>query len=413
MKFAFVDGEKLCVYKDGKVKKFESEYIKRYRENALRTEKNRTWKKSSDQMLYEDYFETAGNNEVFASIHAISPTAEENKIVYAFSVNDTSGVYYKYLDDEKKTEAHILSSNEDNFLSLSTYEDGEMLGTVQSAPDTSSIAVFSKTGGDYKCLTGGDSLDENPVFDRQKNVLFNSYGIGRDANNVFLTYLPSEVYRLNLHTLETELLITDEKYSYVKPMEDKDGNLYCIRKPGYEKERENPLLEILLIPVRIVQAIVGFVSAFVMCFAGKPMVSGEGKIPGQGSAAKNGKGDPKKIFVLNNLINVDKELKKNKKTDEQGFIPRSWKLVRLDPKEDGAFENCAEYELASGVADYVLIEENGVKTLIYTNGKRIFSITDEGAGGKKEKLLETDFCLKVGGLFPSEIAQKDGLFDLL
>lgn len=413
MKFVFVDGEKICLYQDGKIEKFESGYISRYRENSLRAEKNKAWKKSSDKMLYDDYFELEERGEVVANIHAAAPTEEENKIVYAFSVNDTSGVYYKYLDDEKKTEAHLLSSNEENFLSLSVYADGEMLGTVQSAPDTSSIAVFSKNGGDYKRLTGGDSLDENPVFDRFGNVLFNSYGIGRDANNVFLTYLPSEVYRLNLHTLETELVVTDEKFSYIKPIEDSAGNLYCIRKPGYEKEHGNPLLEILLIPVRILQAIVGFVSAFVMCFAGKPMVSGEGKIPGQGSAAKNGKADPKKIFIHNNLVNVEKELKRNRKTEEQGFIPRSWKLVRLDKNAEGNFDRCEEYELASGVADYFLKEENGVKTLVYTNGRRIFSVTDEGTGGRKEKLADTDFCIKLGGLYPSEKAENDGLFDLL
>lgn len=102
------------------------------------------------------------------------------------------------------------------------------------------------------------------------------------------------------------------------------------QKPGSEKTGGNPIVEILMIPVRIVQAIAGFISAFVMCFSGKSLVSGQSgrSAIGDGSAAKKG-GDAKKVFINNNLLNVDKELKKNKKQEDYGFIPSSWKIVRL------------------------------------------------------------------------------------
>lgn len=199
-----------------------------------------------------------------------------------------------------------------------------------------------------------------------------------------------------------ETVVSDEKNSYIKPVEDEEGNLYCIRKPGKEKTGGNPVVEILLIPVRIVQAIAGFISAFVMCFTGKNLVSGgSGRaVDSGGGAAKNGRPNAGKAFINNNLLNVDKELKKNKKQEDYGFIPSSWKLVRIGPDRKEAAE------IASGVADFCLVRENGEKTIVYTNGRHIFSIRE---GEKRKKLVDTDFCLKVGSVFPA--ASSDQLYD--
>lgn len=407
MRFCFSDGEKLGVYSDGEVQRSDCNYIVNYRETAIRDSKSKEWKRQGKaaQMMAEGYYFNEGEESVQAAIHGVALTEEENRIVYAFSVNNSSGIYSKLLDDELKTEAHIVSSNEVEFMSVSCNGDGEMLAAVQVDSVTSRIAVFPKNSGDYKCVTGGDSLDENPSFDYTgKAVLFNSYGVGRDANNNFVEYAPSEIYRLNLSTLEVEELASDPKFSYIKPVSDQEGNVYCIKKPGSEKTGGNPLVEILLIPVRLVQAIAGFLSMFVMCFAGKPLVSGQSgrSVDLGGGAAKNGKADAKKIFINNNLLNVDKELKKNKKQEDYGFIPSSWKLVRLGKNGE------AERELASGVADFCIVEENGVKNFVYTNGKHVFSLVE---GQKRKKLFDTDFCLKVGSLTRAQTG--DGLFDFL
>ena len=181
-------------------------------------------------------------------------------------------------------------------------------------------------------------------------------------------------------------------------MKDGAGNLYCIRKPGEERQGENAFLQILMIPVRIVEAIVGFVSAFVACFAKKPLVSGGSAqtVSSGGDVVKNG-GDPKKMLVNNHLINVEKELKRNGKKEEYGFIPKTWTLVRLKQDENGKYEG--EYELARGVADYCIVEENGETLLVYTNGKRVFALKEDKDGTlSKKKLFETDCCVKVNAL---------------
>ena len=42
----------------------------------------------------------------------------ENEILYAFTVNDNSGIYRKYLDDEKIQDAHIVYSNQLEFTNI-------------------------------------------------------------------------------------------------------------------------------------------------------------------------------------------------------------------------------------------------------------------------------------------------------
>ena len=401
MKFTFIDKEELCVFEDGKLEKYQSGYVTRYRENSKREQKNREWKKNSDRMLYEDYLE--GNERVVAEITSLSPTVEKNKILYSFTVNETSGIYYKYTDDEKKTEAHFLSSNEERFFDLSVNASGEIVGTVQKDSITSDIGVFSKSGGDYKLVTGGDSKDENPFLKSNEEILFNSYGVGRNLENEFVAYAPSEILKVNVRTMEIETLVSDGKNAYIKPILDGDGNLYCIRKPNEERENRNGFLEVLLIPVRIVEGIVGFISTFVRIFTGKPLVGGNKRTRGGNSAAKNA--EQNKLYLHNQTIEVDKELKRNEKTEESGFIPRSWKLIRIPKIEDDfsvRYDPGRAEELAHGVADYCLTEEGA---LVYTNGKRIFELTEKG----KKKLLNVDFCVRIASLQQT----KGNLFDEL
>ncbi len=405
MKFLYLDRDKIGVFKEGKTSFYESKYIEQYKENAKRMERNREWKKQTDAMMADGFY--VGGEPIHTKIHSASFTTEENKIVYTLSVNELSRVCYKYLEDKEQTESNIVSSNEVTFLSFFMNEDGDAVGSVQTGEGKADIAVFSKESGDYKLVTNGDSLDENPFIDEGGRVIFNSYGVGRDEDNEFVTYVPSEILEYNLQSGELKTVLADGKYSFVKPMKDSEGNLYCIRKPGAEKERENIFLQILLIPVRIVEAIIGFVSVFVSIFAGKPLVSG--KAMNGGGTRKRDK-DPKEAFIHNQLVNVEREQKRNQKTADGGFIPREWKLLRYT-KNEGDFDE--EYtlaeELACGVADYCITEEDGKTVLLYTNGQKIFSLVKEEEKWTKKKLVNTDFCLKVSALYGKK--KKDAFDD--
>lgn len=398
MKFAFVDGEKLCLHENGTTTVSESKYLLRARESALRSAKSKEWKRKTDMLVDDELYFDFNDDEVHSRVHCVSHTDSDEKMVYSFSVGGTSGIYYQYVNDKEKTEAHLISSNEVEFVSFSVCKNGKILSTVQTSSVCANIAIVDKTSGDFQYLTGGDSLDENPSLDENGNILFNSFGVGRDQNNAFVAYGPSEIYRFNFATKETELILSDDEYSYVKPISDGEGNFYCIRKPAVDAPDENIFLQILLIPVRIVQAIVGFISAFVSCFAKKPLIQGQTarSIGNGGDAVKNG-ANARKMMINNHLVNVDKELKRNKKWSDLGFIPRNWVLVKICPKQENKDEYTG-YDIAYGVGDFCLIKENGEKHLIYTTGCQIHEVIDHGEKGKRNHLFNVDCCVKVNAL---------------
>lgn len=166
-----------------------------------------------------------------------------------------------------------------------------------------------------------------------------------------------------------------EKYSYIKPVEDENGDIYCIRKPAKERDRHNPVVEILLIPYRLLMAIVNFIQIFVVFFTGKTMTGG-GNNPAKGRDT-----DSRQMIIRGNVIEVDKEIARNKKFKDKdlAFIPASWKLVRIRGGE--------EEEMKSGICDFSLAE-GGV---VCTNGRKVFFLKD----GKSEKIAEGELVLNV------------------
>ncbi len=384
-KIAFTDGTKICII-DGKGNRLEREssFILNYKENAKRIASNSAWKHTGvgaqmrGDYKFEDLYE--GENAP-AYLNGISFTNKENTVVYSFTVGQSSGIYYKDFSREKQDEMHLIHSNTQEFLSLSANKkEGTMLATIRKNGDfCHSLALFT-ADGDYNVITDGDSKDENPSFSSVKDeILFNSAGVGRNERGEFIDYGNSVLYALNPLTLEIQTIKEEKNYSYIKPKKDFTGNIYAIKRPLKEKSGNNLILDILLIPVRIIEAIIGFIQFFVIMFTGKTLISNRGN---GNNPVKEREKKEEGIFIEGKFIQVDKELKRNArfKDKDYGFIPRSWQLVRLE--KDGS-----ETVLRRGVADYAL----GKEGVYCTDGKHIYLVGDTSS----KKIANTNFCLHL------------------
>lgn len=377
-KLLFTDGDKIGVYDGERTELYESEIIVRYREYAETRTSNDEWKYMGEGARFRGDYERYAQRQRRVDAYVNSVQWDGGRVIYSFTVNGSSGVYRKDVADKKAQEEHIFSSSDEEILSL--HKNGGLLAvTIKRDSVTSGIGTLDCTTSELKTYTEGDSRDQNASFSSAEAgvMFFDSAGAGRTADGSFTgKYAPSAICSLNLDTLEIKELIKDEKLSYVKPKQAQDGTLYCIRRPNREKRGGNPLVEILLIPVRIFQAIVMFIQTFVIFFTGKSLTS-DGDNP-----AKGRKEDSRKLYVDGNLIEAEKELKRNRrfKDKEYGFIPLSWKLVRI---KDGSAES-----LESGVCDFALCKDGGI---YYTNGKHIYYLKD----GAAKKIADTDMCLCV------------------
>lgn len=390
-KFVFTDGDKIGVFDGEKTALYESEYILRYREYSETRVKNDEWKYTGEGARFRGDYDTYRAKKETVRAYVNSVQIEGEKVVYAFTVNGSSGVYRKDVTDEKAREEHILSSSDSEILTLHRGAENTYAVTVRGDGVTSHIGILYGASSELKTLTDGDTRDGNAYFSatERNTLLFDSAGVGRDSDGNFSgKYAPAVICSLDLGTMEIKEIFGEKELSCTKPKQAADGTIYCIQRPNKEKRGGNPLLEIVLIPYRIIQAIVMFVQAFVTMFTGKSMTSG-GSNPARGRET-----DSRKLFVDGNLIEAEKELKRNKrfKDKEYGFIPMSWKLVKI--------ENGKAVPIKSGVCDFDLCKDGG---LYCTNGKHIFYIKD----GRTVKVADADMCLSVSTASERNFAEDD------
>lgn len=395
-KIVFSDGDSIRVLDEGEEGTYASQYIADYRERMRRMVKNKEWKHSGMGAMFRgDTMSEVGmdsETRVDAYINSVH-AAGEDKVLYTFTVNQTSGVIEKTLSAKKDGERFILHTNDGELLS-SDYNvtDGKFVAELKRGEISSDLVLLDTERGDYVSITDGDSRDENPSFSKKRPgvILYDSLAAGRNARGEFVEYAPAAVYEYDLNTLDLKEIRASEKYSYIKPVEDENGDIYCIRKPAKERERQNPVVEILLIPYRLLMAIVNFIQIFVVFFTGKTMTGG-GNNPAKGRDT-----DSRQMIIRGNVIEVDKEIARNKKFKDKdlAFIPASWKLVRIRGGE--------EEEMKSGICDFSLAE-GGV---VCTNGRKVFFLKE----GKSEKIAEGELVLNVATV--TRAPESGDLFDL-
>ena len=395
-KIVFSDGDSIRVLDEGEEGTYASQYIADYRERMRRMVKNKEWKHSGMGAVFRgDTMSEVGmdsETRVDAYINSVH-AAGEDKVLYTFTVNQTSGVIEKTLSAKKDGERFILHTNDGELLS-SDYNvtDGKFVAELRRGEISSDLVLLDTERGDYVSITAGDSRDENPSFSKKRPgvVLYDSLAAGRNARGEFVEYAPAAVYEYDLNTLDLKEIRASEKYSYIKPVEDENGDIYCIRKPAKERERHNPVVEILLIPYRLLMAIVNFIQIFVVFFTGKTMTGG-GNNPAKGRDT-----DSRQMIIRGNVIEVDKEIARNKKFKDKdlAFIPASWKLVRIRGGE--------EEEMKSGICDFSLAEDG----VVCTNGRKVFFLKE----GKSEKIAEGELVLNVSTV--TRAPESGDLFDL-
>lgn len=390
-KFLFADGEEVCLYDDGKITRQQSKFISNYKTAAINVERAKSWKQSGEGAQFRGDVQRVSSEDDFKSaINGVYFTDNDGEAAYSFTVNGTSGIYKMRLGDEKAEEVHIINSLDYEFSGGCLDSGSDMLATeLRRNFYNSDIALFDLTSGDYKTVTDGDTLDSDAFISPENGnvIYFSSRGVGRDMNGSFAGYSNSTVCKLDISRCDIEEVAVSDKYHYYKP-EVFGRKLYALRIPAKEK-KPNPVIEIILIPFRIIQAIANFINVFVTAFTGKSLASG-GSNP-----AKGREYDSRKEYVKGNLINVEKEMKKNarKSKGDYGFVPLSWQVVEV----------ASGNVIKSGVADYDILSDG---TFIVTNGKHIFAVSD----GKSKKLCDTGNCLKVAGRHLS--VKKSDLFDL-
>lgn len=346
--------------RDGKTKTVSCRRIDEYLETLRKMKQRDEWKTTGkgakfmgvEQREYGD--ETAHGEPL---LRAAASCGE--KLIYSTFIDGMGGMYFKSTDSEE--EQYIFANQELDLTGISC-RDGKCAVSGAVGYHEKHIYTADLENGRLNQITEGFTCETHPYISACDSAIiyYTAMGYARDQHGNIMEKSPCSIDCYNGHTGVLETVVSDGGYDYIKPADDKDGNLYYIRRK-YEltRKKNNLLLDILLFPVRIIKAIGGFLSVFSMAFGGEPLRTG-GKNP-----AKQRTADERKIFVEGNIINAQKQSGEN---PDGGIIPSGWVLIKRDT--DGN-----EQIIKKGVMDYRIADSGEI---IYSDGSHLGIIHADG-----------------------------------
>ncbi len=392
LEFNYIADGRMYRYSGGKTEEVESgvleSYLFKVKDSAKRTE----WKYSgSGAKFTEAYRPNASAESAVAAVRSrVNCIGSHNgDLIYSMSIDNVCGIYRKRSGEE--TEGIVISSSDSAYVDFDI-RNGRMALSSYFAGE-SHIGVLDMDDTYCRIYTEGATLDTSPVWSatHRDRIYYTCAGLpladnSRDggeesragfggmmadlySSSAAVTRGPAAISLLDLSRGTVDDILSDDKFDYTHPESTPDGSLYYIRKP-YKAENGGGalgcIMDIIMLPFRLVGAIFGFFNVFSVIFSGRALT--------KHSDVKQK--DEKKIMIDGNLINAERELKENQKRREEnpGIIPHSWELRRLDSEGNDEL-------IRAGVAAYRVFTESG--DIVYSNGSAIIR---RDKNGREEKL---------------------------
>mgnify|MGYP002794599311 CR=1 FL=1 len=401
---------KLFSAEEGKLLPIESGILKKYINVARESARRNEWKYSGDGAKFTGTY--VPHSDADSAVEAISSRVtdvdflSDGTMLYSLYINGSAGIYAKPPDGGE--EGIFISDNEYRYRDIAV--NGERVLVTAEAAGECHIGMIEAGSRVCDFLTEGSSRESSPSWSKIYPDCFYYASAGLEEQTVneensrssyddmsvadMMKAMknnpsavkrrqgPSGIFRMNMSSYEIDELLIDDRYNYTCPTEDDDGGLWFIRYPyrydaGDKKKLSTVLKDIVLFPVRLFGGILGFFDFFTMKYSGKTLNSSAGAAKSKSESQR---------FVLGNLIDAERELKRNSEHGEEypGYVPREYELCRMN--------NGKTDVMARGICAYALRGGD----VYCSNGSYVLKLGD----GKPEKICKADnvtaICLKNG-----------------
>ncbi|MCH5194665.1 MAG: hypothetical protein J1F11_11945 [Oscillospiraceae bacterium] len=342
------------------------EKINKYRETLRSIQQKKEWKTTGTgaRFMGSHTADMIDPEEHPVRITGLSVCGDE--LVYGVNLEEVGSVYHRSFDPSDTAEGLVRASNEFLFGSFDIKDD--KLAVCMGPSMFQHIAVMDMKGR-YDEYTDGDTIEENPSWAANRNgIYFSTAGYARNQSGAVAATSPRSISYFDIDRKTMSEIVSDEKYDFLHPHEDKRGNLYYIKQPyGGEKPQDGiTFKDIIMFPYRLIKGLFGFLNFFTTIYGGESLKGGD---PKAGFTRLREKSQ-KELIIEGNVINAEKLSKINEAQGDKlsGIMPLSRVLVRRSP--DGS-----EEAVKKGVLDYN-IDENG--DIIFSNGRHIIKIDADG-----------------------------------
>ncbi len=327
-------------------------------------------------------------SSIFSRVNCLSEY--KDAFLYSIDIDSTNGIYRK--SKEAESEGIVLCSSSTAYRSFDI--KGDRLVASSAFAGESHIGVLDIASGRFDLHTEGHVRDSAPVWSavEEDKIYFCSAGLPENDkapeeeskprgisqivdemySSTSTPLGPSAICLLDIKAGRLDDILVDDRYNFTHPQSTSDGSLYYIKKPYKSASGSNSLgclADIFMLPVRLGQALFGFLNVFSAKYSGKTLSRSDVK-----------QRDEKQMFIDGNLINASQELKENQRRGDKnpGIIPHSWELRRLDSNGNDSL-------IRKGVAAYRVYEESG--EILVSNGSAILRIDKDG---REEKILSAE-----------------------
>lgn len=378
MRHAFIaDGRLYVHHPEHGLREIESQFASDKAARAERHQERNAWKSapSADNPYFGRGLVWGGQaqpmqSKPFRFLSVIC--ADPDTLFYVLSNGSAAGLFRYHMADPR--EVRLWTGLRPPLLGMDwSPHSNQIVASTPQDNGGADLQILDSEGRVRQTVTGGDSRDLHPWFSRcnPRAIYYQSAGISRTEQGVIASFGPESILRVDLETGELKEVLAGGDVEYLLPKDDRDGNLYCIRRPWRAPGSSTlgqSLLGCLTFPFRLVGAIFNFLTAFTRLFSDRPMrAAGPDVRPPE---------EPRTVQVLGRTIDLAKVQKAAKGDEDLSLVPDAWELIRVSP--DGRIETVATQ------VSWFDVAPDG--TVVTTNGYRVRS---GSATVLKHKLIQS------------------------
>lgn len=360
MHFAWLARNQLHVKTDRGVDTLRSEFAEKARRKAAESVQRNAWKTQNSGALFMGMGQRETNDlahEVPAFMTGVS-SAPDGGLLYSLELSEVAGVFETSRDGTN--ERRLFHGNVGGLRDLTRHPLAPLCAATVSnlKAGTSHVSLVGLDGEGVSVLTEGDTVERNPrwVPNQPRTVVFESAGVGRTPDGLFGGLGPSSIQTLDVKSGELATLAEEKDFDLCQPRLDAAGALYFVRRPwSTGDDRRTPgqvLLNLVLLPVRVVMAVFGWFNFFSMMYTGKPLLGG--------GNARSREADIRRMMLWGNMAKARQGALSDAQADELKAVraPSNWELIkRFNGKDETLQRAVATWDLAD---DGTILFSDGV-----------------------------------------------------
>ncbi len=366
---AYLAGGRLHVkVGEAPVRAFDSAFGQQMRDRHVEIQRKHSWKAEGRGARFMSgllWGTPEKDGAMRVAITSLTRGPRPGELLYALDTEGRSAVCLFTATDG--SERRLLHGSTLRIRDVRAAPGREHIACSVPHPDgTSSIAVMGLDATELREVTEGDAQDRFPAWapGPGARLVYQSASVGRDAAGRAAALDPSEVHRLDIQTGALETLATDPDADLLCPQLDAQGTLLCLRRPRRRQERSffAALLDVVLVPARLLFAVFQYLNFFSARYTGKPLTT---------AGARQKGADVRQMMVWSNLLEAEQA---GAGDEPSPSVPRSWHLVRIRPGQ-------RPETIAEGVLSFDLADDGSI---VYCTGTAVHHL---GADGRHARLL--------------------------